>query len=202
MKKRILVLSLFMTLCMVACGTKEETINTSANIEPVVTAAPTTEPTEVPTEEPTAEPTEAPTPEPTEAPTPKPTEAPTEAPTPEPVVEEPIVEEPVVEEPEDEPEDTGITDWAAQLPAEDRESIKGLLGLTDSELNKLTQSEFDKLMLEYLTSPSGGSGSSGGDSSSSGGNSGSSGGGSSSNDMGGLKPMELIDDEDVLPGSM
>ena len=133
----------------------------------------------------------------------------------EPIEEEPIVEEPVVEEPVvEEPTDDGMTDFAKNLTEKDRESIRSMFGLNDSEINKLTESKYNQLMDEWVKSILGG-GSSGGGSSDSGntGGGGSSSGGSSSSsnddngtaenyDDGGLPDFEMIDDEDVLPGSM
>ena len=84
MKKSFLALMLAVALVSLsACGNQEKAPEATAT--PVVTEAPTEEPTAEPTEEPTAEPTEEPTAEPTEEPTAEPTEEPTAEPTKEPV---------------------------------------------------------------------------------------------------------------------
>ena len=80
MKKSLLALMLAVALVsLTACGSKVK--EPEATATPVVTEAPTAEPTAEPTEAPTAVPTEAPTAEPTEVPTAEPTEAPTAVPT-------------------------------------------------------------------------------------------------------------------------
>ena len=203
----------------------------------IPTPEPTEEPTPEPTEAPTPVPTEEPTPEPTEAPvdevTPEEdnvdiseindndTQTITEdelieldpinqEDVEEPVVEEPIEEEPVVEEPEDD----GMTDFAKNLTEKDRESIRSMFGLNDSEINKLTESKYNQLMDEWVKSILGGGSSGGGssDSGNTGGGGSSSGGGASSNDdntsgedydNGGLPDFGgNVKEEDVLPGSM
>lgn len=54
MKKKILLLTMFLSVCLISCG--KETNTQPTNTEPVVTEAPTAEPTEVPTPEPTEAP--------------------------------------------------------------------------------------------------------------------------------------------------
>lgn len=87
------LLALMLAIALVsltACGSKVN--EPEATATPVVTEAPTAEPTEAPTacrpKRRRPNPTEAPTAEPTEAPTAEPTEAPTAVPTEEPVAEE------------------------------------------------------------------------------------------------------------------
>ena len=154
MKKSLLALMLAIALVsLTACGSKVK--EPEATAMPVVTEAPTAEPTEeptaepteaptavpteaptaVPTEAPTAEPTEAPTAVPTEAPTAEPTAVPTEAPTAVPTEAPAATEEPVAEE-------------AALTLSDDvlASAYNGAVTVLKSEI----QDEYDQMLSQYV----------------------------------------------------
>ena len=163
MKKSFLALMLAVALVSLsACGNQEKAPEATAT--PVVTEAPTEEPTAEPTEEPTAEPTEEPTAEPTEEPTAEPTEEPTaeptEAPTAEPTeapTEEPT-EEPVAEQSDENAEAVVITEEAADENVEEESDVaalddevlasayNGAVTVLQSEI----QDEFDNMLSQYV----------------------------------------------------
>ena len=163
MKKSFLALMLAVALVSLsACGNQEKAPEATAT--PVVTEAPTEEPTAEPTEEPTAEPTEEPTAEPTEEPTAEPTEEPTAEPTEEPTAEpteaptaEPT-EEPVAEQSEENAAAVVITEEAADENVEEESDVaalddevlasayNGAVTVLQSEI----QDEFDNMLSQYV----------------------------------------------------
>ena len=139
MKKSFLALMLAVALVSLsACGNQEKAPEATAT--PVVTEAPTEEPTAEPTEEPTAEPTEEPTAEPTEAPTAEPTE------------------EPVVEQSDENAAAVVITEEAADENVEEESDVaalddevlasayNGAVTVLQSEI----QDEFDNMLSQYV----------------------------------------------------
>lgn len=163
MKKSFLALMLAVALVSLsACGNQEKAPEATAT--PVVTEAPTEEPTAEPTEEPTAEPTEEPTAEPTEEPTAEPTEEPTAEPTEEPTAEpteaptaEPT-EEPVAEQSDENAAAVVITEEAADENVEEESDVaalddevlasayNGAVTVLQSEI----QDEFDNMLSQYV----------------------------------------------------
>ena len=147
MKKSFLALMLAVALVSLsACGNQEKAPEATAT--PVVTEAPTEEPTAEPTEEPTAEPTEEPTAEPTEEPTAEPTEEPTAEPT----------EEPVAEQSDENAAAVVITEEAADENVEEESDVaalddevlasayNGAVTVLQSEI----QDEFDNMLSQYV----------------------------------------------------
>ena len=191
MKKRLILLIALLTIALVGCGGNKDTNATVETSVPVETAtpAPTVKPTATPTPEPTAtptpEPTATPTPEPTATPTPEPTAtpAPTEAP-PAPT------EEPSTTEQEK-------TDFAKSLGEADIEFCRNELGLSETEINQLTQEKFKEAVYKWMHSGNSGSNSSSG----SGSNSDSS-GISGENEQDPSMIPQLVPDDEVVPGHM
>ena len=171
MKKSFLALMLAVALVSLsACGNQEKAPEATAT--PVVTEAPTEEPTAEPTEEPTAEPTEEPTAEPTEEPTAEPTEEPTAEPTKEPTAEpteEPTAEPteaptaepteaPVAEQSDENAAAVVITEEAADENVEEESDVaalddevlasayNGAVTVLQSEI----QDEFDNMLSQYV----------------------------------------------------
>ena len=147
MKKSFLALMLVVALVSLsACGNQEKAPEATAT--PVVTEAPTEEPTAEPTEEPTAEPTEEPTAEPTEEPTAEPTEAPTAEPTEEPVAEQSdenaaavVITEEAADENVEEESDVAALDDGVLASA-----YNGAVTVLQSEI----QDEFDNMLSQYV----------------------------------------------------
>ena len=147
MKKSFLALMLAVALVSLsACGNQEKAPEATAT--PVVTEAPTEEPTAEPTEEPTAEPTEEPTAEPTEEPTAEPTEAPTAEPTEEPVAEQSdenaaavVITEEAADENVEEESDVAALDDGVLASA-----YNGAVTVLQSEI----QDEFDNMLSQYV----------------------------------------------------
>ena len=151
MKKSFLALMLAVALVSLsACGNQEKAPEATAT--PVVTEAPTeeptAEPTEDPTEEPTAEPTEEPTAEPTEEPTAEPTEAPTAEPTEQPVAEQSdenaaavVITEEAADENVEEESDVAALDDGVLASA-----YNGAVTVLQSEI----QDEFDNMLSQYV----------------------------------------------------
>ena len=167
MKKSFLALMLAVALVSLsACGNQEKAPEATAT--PIVTEAPTEEPTAEPTEEPTAEPTEEPTAEPTEEPTAEPTEEPTAEPTEEPTAEpteeptaeptEAPTEEPVAEQSDENAAAVVITEEAADENVEEESDVaalddevlasayNGAVTVLQSEI----QDEFDNMLSQYV----------------------------------------------------
>ena len=155
MKKSFLALMLAVALVSLsACGNQEKAPEATAT--PVVTEAPTEEPTAEPTEEPTAEPTEEPTAEPTEEPTAEPTEEPTAEPTEAPTAEP--TEEPVAEQSDENAAAVVITEEAADENVEEESDVaalddevlasayNGAVTVLQSEI----QDEFDNMLSQYV----------------------------------------------------
>lgn len=154
MKKSFLALMLAVALVSLsACGNQEKAPEATAT--PVVTEAPTEEPTAEPTEEPTAESTEEPTAEPTEEPTAEPTEEPTAEPTEAPTAEP--TEEPVAEQSDENAAAVVITEEAADENVEEESDVaalddevlasayNGAVTVLQSEI----QDEFDNMLSQY-----------------------------------------------------
>ena len=155
MKKSFLALMLAVALVSLsACGNQEKAPEATAT--PVVTEAPTEEPTAEPTEEPTAEPTEEPTAEPTEEPTAEPTEEPTAEPTEAPTAEP--TEEPVAEQSDENAAAVVITEEAADENVEEESDVAALDdGVLASAYNGAVtvlqseiQDEFDNMLSQYV----------------------------------------------------
>ena len=132
MKKRLILLIALLSIALVGCGGNKDTNATVETSVPVETATPA----------PTVKPTATPTPEPTA--TPAPTEAPP-APT----------EEPSTTEQEK-------TDFAKSLGEADIEFCRNELGLSETEINQLTQEKFKEAVYKWMHSGNSGSNSSSG----------------------------------------
>lgn len=186
MKKRLILLIALLSIALVGCGGNKDTNATVETSVPVETAtpAPTVEPTATPTPEPTAtptpEPTATPTPEPTA--TPAPPENPAETPAP--------TEEPSTTEQEK-------TDFAKSLGEADIEFCRNELGLSEEEINQLTQEKFKEAVSEWVDNRHSGSSSHSSSSSSS-----NSTGGSIDGNDDDLPTAQLGDPADTIPGSM
>ena len=150
MKKSLLALMLAVALVsLTACGSKVK--EPEATATPVVTEAPTAEPTAEPTEAPTAVPTEAPTAEPTEAPTAVPTEAPTAVPTEAPTAEPTAVPtEAPTAVPTEAPAATEepVAEEAALTLSDDvlASAYNGAVTVLKSEI----QDEYDQMLSQYV----------------------------------------------------
>lgn len=139
MKKSFLALMLAVALVSLsACGNQEKAPEATAT--PVVTEAPTEEPTAEPTEEPTAEPTEEPTAEPTEAPTAEPTEEPVAEQSDENAAAVVITEEAADENVEEESDVAALDDGVLAS------AYNGAVTVLQSEI----QDEFDNMLSQYV----------------------------------------------------
>ena len=139
MKKSFLALMLAVALVSLsACGNQEKAPEATAT--PVVTEAPTEEPTAEPTEEPTAEPTEEPTAEPTEEPTAEPTEEPVAEQSDENAAAVVITEEAADENVEEESDVAALDDGVLAS------AYNGAVTVLQSEI----QDEFDNMLSQYV----------------------------------------------------
>ena len=158
MKKSFLALMLAIALLSLsACSTQEKAPEATAT--PVVTEAPTEEPTAEPTEEPTAEPTEEPTAEPTEEPTAEPTEEPAAEPTEEPVAE--ATEEPAAEATVQSGENAAAVEVGEAVTEETETAAEAAATLSDdvlasayngavTVLKSEIQDEYDQMLSQYV----------------------------------------------------